>query len=87
MVRNRRRSGRWELPGGRARPGEEPEACARRELLEETGRTMVLPLLVQRRTTETVLTQIGNSNSDSSVEPGCSSYSGGPEAAKIISQA
>jgi ADP-ribose pyrophosphatase len=30
----------WEIPAGRlAEPGEEPEACARRELLEEVGVT------------------------------------------------
>lgn len=28
-----------ELPAGRLSPGEEPEACGRRELLEETGLT------------------------------------------------
>lgn len=27
----------WELPGGGSRPGEAPEATARRELREETG--------------------------------------------------
>ena len=27
----------WELPAGRMEPGEEPQAAARRELLEETG--------------------------------------------------
>jgi ADP-ribose pyrophosphatase len=27
----------WEIPAGRLDPGEEPEACARRELREETG--------------------------------------------------
>ena len=27
----------WEIPAGVLEPGEEPEACARRELLEETG--------------------------------------------------
>ena len=27
----------WEIPAGRLEAGEEPEACARRELLEETG--------------------------------------------------
>ncbi|MDX2275905.1 MAG: NUDIX hydrolase [Hyphomonadaceae bacterium] len=27
----------WEMPEGGAEPGEDPEACARRELLEETG--------------------------------------------------
>ena len=27
----------WEIPAGRLEPGEAPEACARRELLEETG--------------------------------------------------
>lgn len=27
----------WEMPAGTLEPGEEPEACARRELREETG--------------------------------------------------
>ena len=27
----------WEVPAGRLDPGETPEACARRELIEETG--------------------------------------------------
>ena len=27
----------WEVPAGRLEPGETPEACARRELAEETG--------------------------------------------------
>ncbi len=29
----------WEIPAGVLEPGEEPEACARRELTEETGAT------------------------------------------------
>jgi ADP-ribose pyrophosphatase YjhB (NUDIX family) len=29
--------GLWSFPAGRAEPGEDPEANARRELLEETG--------------------------------------------------
>ena len=29
----------WEIPAGTLAPGETPEACARRELLEETGVT------------------------------------------------
>ena len=29
----------WEVPAGKLEPGEAPDACARRELLEETGAT------------------------------------------------
>lgn len=29
--------GKWELPGGRVESGETPQACVKRELLEETG--------------------------------------------------
>ncbi|HXY68208.1 MAG TPA: NUDIX hydrolase [Gemmatimonadales bacterium] len=29
----------WEIPAGRLEPGESPEQCARRELLEEAGAT------------------------------------------------
>src|SRR5438094_8606846 len=29
----------WEIPAGTLNPGEDPEACARRELLEEAGVT------------------------------------------------
>ena len=29
--------GKWNAPGGKSEPGEEPERCARREVLEETG--------------------------------------------------
>jgi 8-oxo-dGTP diphosphatase len=29
--------GKWSAPGGKMEPGEAPEACARREVLEETG--------------------------------------------------
>ena len=36
LVHNRRRD-TWELPGGFIDAGEGPEACARRELLEESG--------------------------------------------------
>lgn len=49
MVQNRKRGDRWELPGGRAAPGESPEACAEREFLEETGRALEDSRLVHRR--------------------------------------
>jgi 8-oxo-dGTP pyrophosphatase MutT (NUDIX family) len=32
-----RHAGAWVPPGGHSRPGESPEDCARRELMEETG--------------------------------------------------
>lgn len=31
----------WEIPAGRLEPGEPPEACAHRELAEETGYTAI----------------------------------------------
>jgi ADP-ribose pyrophosphatase len=38
----------WEVPAGRLDPGEAPEACARRELKEETG---MLARTIERLTT------------------------------------
>ena len=40
MVKNRTRGSKWELPGGRAEPGETPLECAQREFHEETGRRL-----------------------------------------------
>jgi mutator protein MutT len=41
LITRRRREahlgGYWEFPGGKTLPGESPEACAEREVLEETG--------------------------------------------------
>jgi 8-oxo-dGTP pyrophosphatase MutT (NUDIX family) len=49
MIRNAKRGGTLELPGGRAEAGEAPHACARREFQEETGHDWRSPALVQRR--------------------------------------
>lgn len=38
----------WEIPAGTLEPGEDPETCARRELLEETG---VAATRIERLTT------------------------------------
>src|SRR2546427_10487826 len=45
-----------EIPAGRLNPGEDPQECARRELLEEVG---VKAGMVQRLTT--ILTRAGSS--------------------------
>ena len=36
--------GKWNAPGGKLEPGETPEDCVRREVLEETGLRVSLPL-------------------------------------------
>jgi 8-oxo-dGTP pyrophosphatase MutT (NUDIX family) len=47
----------WEMPEGGAEPGEEPDACARRELAEETG-------LRAGRLTEILRMDLSNSVTD-----------------------
>jgi 8-oxo-dGTP pyrophosphatase MutT (NUDIX family) len=37
ILRTAREHGRWQLPGGRAHPGESPRQAAEREAREETG--------------------------------------------------
>lgn len=37
LMGQRNDSKKWNCPGGKAEPGERPEDCARREVLEETG--------------------------------------------------
>ena len=52
MVKNRKRGGLWELPGGRGEAGEDPYQCAVREFREETGRELIEPQILLRRETE-----------------------------------
>ena len=51
MVRSRKRGG-WEMPGGRALPGELPVETSKREFLEETGYELI--------TMEDFSTSLGN---------------------------
>ena len=49
----------WEIPAGTLDPGEDPEACARRELMEETGVTAArLELLTSIWTTPGFTTEV-----------------------------
>jgi ADP-ribose pyrophosphatase YjhB (NUDIX family) len=48
LVRHGYGSGVWSLPGGGLRAGEDPEACARREMVEELGCELEELMLVKQ---------------------------------------
>lgn len=59
--------GYWTLPGGRIEPGEQPDGCARREVMEELGLAIgdLIPVTIFEPAPDYVLAVFATALSDS----------------------